>query len=128
MDMTPPDAPACREFRTREGRLELCLRLLPQGRDLHAFLLGGAAHAGAVALAAPGEATETLQRPGHREGALAALVAERLSAAFGCAASVSCGIHFADISRAEIATVEELAARLVDECLQSLCTRSDAPC
>ena len=108
--------------------MELCLRLMPQGRDLHAFLLGGEAHVGAVALASPGEAAKVIQRPGHGEGELAALVAERLAAALGCAVSVSSGIHFADISRAEITTVEKLAERLVDDCLQSLGTRSDEPC
>lgn len=83
---------------------------------------------GAVALASPGETARVLQRPGHREGELAALVAERLAGALGCAVSVSSGIHFADISRAEITTVEKLAERLVDECLRSLSTRSDEPC
>lgn len=108
--------------------MELCLRLMPQGRDLHACLLGGEAHVGAVALASPGEAARVMQRPEHREGELAALVAERLAAALGCAVSVSSGIHFADISRAEIATVEKLAERLVDDCLRFPGTRSDEPC
>ena len=108
--------------------MELCLRLMPQGRDLHACLFGGEAHVGAVALAVPGEATRVMQRPHHREGELAARVAERLAEALGCAVSVSSGIHFANISRAEIATVEELTGKLVEECLQSLHTRSDKPC
>lgn len=108
--------------------MELCLRLLPQGRDVHACLVGGEAHVGAVALASPGEAARVLQRPEHREGELAALVAERLAGALGCAVSASSGIHFADISRAEITTVEKLAERLVEDCLRSLSTRSDEPC
>lgn len=128
MDDRPQPVPLWREFHAHEGRLELCLRLVPQGRDIHAFLLGGDAHVGAVAIAAPGEAARVLQRPHHREGELAALVAERLAAALGRAVSVSCGIHFADISRAEISTVEELARRLTDDCLQSLATRSEEPC
>lgn len=129
MDDAPPlSAPLFREFHATEGRLGLSLRLVPQGRDFHACLLGGEAHVGAVALAAPGEATEVRQRPQHREGALAALVAERLCSALGCAVSVSCGIHFEGISRAEIAAVEKLAAGLAEECLLSLSTRSDEPC
>ena len=95
---------------------------------MHAMLTGGAGHAGATALAAPGEATLVSERPGHREGVLAGLVARRLCAGLGCAVSVSSGIHFADISRAEITTVERLAEKLVDACLQSLNTRSDEPC
>lgn len=117
-----------REFHAKEGRLDLCLRLFPQGRDVLALLSGGAAHAGATALAAPGETTRVCERPGHREGPLAALVAERLAGALGCAVAVSCGIHFAGISRAEIAKVEDMAAGLVEECLLSLSTRSDEPC
>lgn len=120
--------PAPQEFRAHAGRLELCLRVFPQGRDIHASLTGGDGHAGATALAAPGEATLVSERPAHREGPLAALMAERLCTALGCAVSVSCGIHFEAITRQEIATVETLAARLVDEYLSSLSTRSENPC
>ena len=112
----------------QEGRLDLTLRLFPQGRDLHAMLTGGAGHAGATALAAPGEAPLVSERPGHREGVLAGLVAGRLCAGLGCAVSVSCGIHFEAITRQEIAAVEKLAARLVEECLSSPHTRSENPC
>ena len=117
-----------RAFHARQGRLELTLRLVPQGRDLNALLTGGEAHVGATALAAPGEATRVAERPHHREGGLAALVAERLAGGFGRAVSVSCGIHFDSITRQEIATVEALAARLVKECLAALAPRSDEPC
>ena len=116
------------EFRVKEGRLDLTLRLFPQGRDVHAMLTGGAGHAGATALAAPGAATVARVRPGHREGPLAGRVAGRLCAGLGCAVSVSCGIHFEAITKQEIAAVEKLAARLVEECLSSRYTRSDTPC
>lgn len=118
-----PAAPG-REFRVREGHLELCLRLMPQGRDLHAFLLGGEWHVGATALAAPGETTQISQRAAHREGALAARVACRLAEALACAVSVSAGIHFATITRAEIAIVERMTDAIVDEYLSSLITTS----
>ena len=101
---------------------------MPQGRDLHACLFGGEAHVGAGALAHPGEAASVTPRPGQREGELAARAAERLARGLGRAVGVSCGIHFEDISRAEIATVEALAERLVNQCLQSPSTRSDQPC
>lgn len=125
--MTPLSAP-CGEFHARDGRLELRLRLLEQGHDLHAFLLGGESHVGATALAAPGEATQVSERTGHREGALAGLVARRLADAFGCAVSVSAGIHFTDITRAEIAVVERMAAGLAEQCVASLNTRSSRTC
>ena len=116
----PAGSVPCHEFRARDGRLELRLRVLPQGRDLHAALLGGEWHVGATALAAPDGATQVSERPAHREGPLAALVARRLATALGCAVSVSAGIHFADITRAEIATVERLTEQLVEEALCAL--------
>lgn len=129
MEESTPASPILpQEFRAQEGRLDLCLQLFPQGRDVLAVLTGGAAHAGATALASPGETTLVSERPAHREGALAAQTAERLCAALGCAVSVSCGIHFDAITRQEIARVEKLAGRLVDECLSSLRTRSEKPC
>lgn len=125
-----PNASAAlwQEFHAQAGRIALCLRLLPLGRDLHACLVGGEAHVGATALAVPGEITQASERPRHREGALAARTAERLSVALGCAVSVSCGIHYAGISREEIATVERLADELVNSCLASLRPRSNEPC
>lgn len=125
---TPAATVACHEFRAQAGRLELRLRLLPQGRDLHAFLLGGEWHVGATALAGPDGATQVSERAAHREGALAAMVARRLATALGCAVSVSAGIHFADITRAEIDAVERLTAELVEEALAALSRRSNEPC
>lgn len=116
----PAATAPCHEFRAREGRLDLRLRVLPQGRDLHAALLGGEWHVGATALAAPDGATQVSERPTHREGTLAAMVAHRLATALGCAVSVSAGIHFADITRAEIAAVERLTEQLVEEALGAL--------
>lgn len=126
-EMRPPSAP-CGDFHATDGRLELRLRLLGQGRDLHAFLLGGEPHVGATALAAPGEPAQVCERAAHREGPLAGLMARRLADAFGCAVSVSAGIHFPDITRAEIAAVERMAAGLAEQCISSLNTRSSKTC
>ena len=124
MSAHPPVATvACHEFRAHEGRLELRLRVLPQGRDLHASLLGGEWHVGATALSGPNGVTQVSERPAHREGALAAMVARRLATGLSCAVSVSAGIHFADITRAEIAAVERLAESLVEEALAALSSR-----
>lgn len=111
---------ACLEFRAREGRLDLTLRVLPLGRDLQAFLHGGEWHVGATALAAPDGATQLCELAAHREGPLAAMVARRLAVALGCAVGVSAGIHFPGITRAEIAAVERLAERLAGEALGAL--------
>lgn len=119
MNGMPPTSAPCGDFHATDGRLELRLRLLGQGRDLHAFLLGGEPHVGATALAAPGEPAQICERAAHREGPLAGLVARRLADAFGCAVSVSAGIHFPDITRAEIAAVERMAAGLAEQCISS---------
>ena len=127
-DYPPAAAVPCFQFHAREGRLELRLRVQPQGRDLHAFLLGGEWHVGAIALATPDGATEMNERPAHREGPLAAMVARRLATALDCAVSVSAGIHYVDITRAEIALVEHLTEKLVEEAIGALPQRSNEPC
>lgn len=111
-------------FRLCRGRLKLELRALRMGRDLQVMLNGGAAHLGAVALAAPGGAAEAklLVLPGHREDQLARRMARRMADALGCTVCVSAGIHYENISKEEIAAVERLAETLTERCLAALVT------
>ncbi|WP_022657185.1 hypothetical protein [uncultured Desulfovibrio sp.] len=118
-------------FRLCRGRLELELRVLRLGRDLQVVLNGGEAHLGAVALAAPGGAVEAglLGLPGHREDQLARRMARRMADALDCAVCVSAGIHYGDISKKEIATVERMAETLTERCLATLATeQKDEAC
>lgn len=102
-----------RHFLARAGRMALCLRVLPLGPDLQAILTGGQAHLGAWAVAEAGRGiTCAGERPGHREGPLAARLALMLANGLGCAVCVSAGIHYDAITREEIATVERLAGEL----------------
>ncbi|MGE9986166.1 hypothetical protein [Desulfovibrio sp. SGI.169] len=111
-------------FRLCRDRLELELRVLRMGRDLQVALSGGTAHLGAVALAAPGAAeADALVLPGHREDQLARRMARRMADALGCAVCVSAGIHYADISKEEIAAVERLTETLTEQCLAALAAK-----
>ena len=105
-------------FRLCRGRLKLELSVLRLGRDLQVVLNGGAAHLGAVALAAPGGADEAglLVLPGHREDQLV----RRMADALNCAVCVSAGIHYDAISKEEIAAVERLAETLTERCLAAM--------
>ncbi len=85
-----------------QGRLKLELCALRMGRDLQVILNGGAAHLGAVALAAPGGAADD---------------------ALSCTVCVSAGIHYENISKEEIAAVERLAETLTERCLAALATQ-----
>lgn len=101
--------------------MALCLRVLPLGPDLQAILTGGQAHLGAWAVAEPVRGiTCAGERPGHREGPLAARLALMLANGLGCAVCVSAGIHYDAITREEIATVERLAGELGRRALAAL--------
>lgn len=92
-----------------DGRTEVHLRPLAQGRDFLVLITGGAAHVGAVAvrdgrIAGPEKADSvgTVQLHGHREGPLAAEAAALLAAATGRTCAAVVGIHQDDASPAEI--------------------------
>lgn len=91
------------------GRLAVRLEIRALGRDLLVTVTGGQAHAGAIALAAPGmalpEGVNLLVLPPHREGPLARECAARLTEAAGCTCVVVAGIHIDEATPAEIATI-----------------------
>ncbi|MDR2821224.1 MAG: hypothetical protein LBB60_11930 [Desulfovibrio sp.] len=103
------------------GRLLLTLRLFRTGNDVQILLDGGHAHIGVVALAAPGKnASGHLDVPSHREGELASRMARRVANALCCTVCVSAGIHYENISKEEIRTVEQLADTLTRRCVTAL--------
>ena len=140
------------QFTARQGRLNLYLRVFRQGRDLQVLCGGGASHIGAVALAAPndghaqhadahslaGQADQTgqanqpgqvktrlLALPGHREDALALRMAQSMAESLHCAVCVSAGIHYDNITRAEIQQVEQMAHDLTQRCIAALTKDSE---
>ena len=97
------------------------LTRLVRGKEivLNAWRQGGdAPHIGAAALCADGE-IRRLDRNGHREGELAAELAERAASKLGCCVCAVCGIHFDGISRAEIASVVAAVRDMADTWLGS---------
>lgn len=143
------------QFTARQGRLNLYLRVFRQGRDLQVLCGGGASHIGAVALAAPNDGhaqqadapplpgragqagqanqpeqvgqveTRLLALPGHREDALAQRMAQSMAEALHCAVCVSAGIHYDNITRAEIQQVEQMAHDLTQRCIAALTKDSE---
>ena len=64
--------------------------------------------------------TRLLALPGHREDALAQRMAQSMAEALHCAVCVSAGIHYDNITRAEIQQVEQMAHDLTQRCIAAL--------
>ncbi len=88
-----------------DGRTEVHLRLIAQGRDFLVLITGGAAHIGAVGVC-DGRIScaevGVVQVPGHREGPLATEAAEILAGAAGRTCTAVVGIHQDNASADEI--------------------------
>ena len=120
------------QFTARQGRLNIYLRVFRLGRDLQVLCGGGASHIGAVALAAPEQAhtlpseqpeqieAQLLALPGHKEDALALRMAQAMAEALHCSVCVSAGIHYDNITRAEIGQVEQMVQDLTRRCIAAL--------
>ena len=102
------------------GRLTLSLRLYGMGKDVQALLTGGDAHAGGTALAAPNVPVQTLSLPEHRDAELACRLAQGLADGLGCTACVTAGIHYDNITRAEIEECRRLTDTLLHSALERL--------
>ena len=135
------------QFTARQGRLNIYLKVFRLGRDLQVLCGGGASHIGAVALAAPAQVYEPQQGqhaqadqaaqpgqtearllalPGHKEDALALRMAQSISQSLHCAVCFSAGIHYDNITRAEIAQVEQMVQDLTQRCISAL--KKDSEC
>ena len=135
------------QFTARQGRLNIYLKVFRLGRDLQVLCGGGASHIGAVALAAPAQVYEPQQGqhaladqaaqpgqtearllalPGHKEDALALRMAQSISQSLHCAVCVSAGIHYDNITRAEIEQVEQMVQDLTQRCISAL--KEDSEC
>ena len=69
--------------------------------------------------------TRLLALPGHREDALALRMAQSMAEALHCAVCVSAGIHYDNITRAEIQQVEQMAQSLTERCIAALTKDSE---
>lgn len=117
------------QLNAQQGRLNIYLHVLRQGRDLQVLCGGGASHIGAVALAAPGSGlaqARVLALPGHKEDAIALRMARHMADELHCAVCVSAGIHYDNITREEIQQVEQMTQDLTQRCISAL--KKDSSC
>ena len=110
---------------------DLCMRILPMGRDLIVSLQGGdTPHVGAVALAVPHPGLRTpdktdatvslLAVTGHKEDRLARKIAYSLAMHGNRTVSVTCGIHVDNATDEIIALVIELTDDMLEQALREL--------
>ena len=111
-----------KSFELHQDRVHLTLDLIAVGADLLVLLTGGRAHLGATAVADfAGSLREPwlCQLPGHREGELAELFARSLAQAYQCKVQATVGIHYDQITQAEINQVLQLAEELLKMACQA---------
>lgn len=104
------------------GRIPLRMTCLRLGQDLCVTLSGGdREHIGAIALGQPGNnPPATIALEGHREEALAAEIAQRVSNSTRATVCVACGIHVEHLLPEELKAILELSRELTDELLEKL--------
>lgn len=102
------------------GRLELRLIAMQVGNDLQVVLYGGEAHIGATAMASPGEATRVIICSGHREDEIALQTANILSKSLECTVCASVGIHYDNILKEEIESLNIMATESTFEALKKI--------
>jgi hypothetical protein len=101
-------------------RLELFLEAVSLGRDWQLILWGGKKHIGALVLAEPGQPARFLSCPGHREASISCELAGLCAKELNCNIAFCCGIHYDNITKAEIEEVLLLARSLVRDFLADI--------
>lgn len=101
----------------------LSLRAERIGGDLLVLCAGGTMpHLGGCAMAVPyrretgalSASVSSLSAPGHQDAVLAAQLARRLCKRFSCTVMVQCGIHFEQLSPAQLGQLQDLVLNLGD--------------
>lgn len=101
------------------------------GKDLWVTLTGGIRpHIGSVILAVPrpslkdpsttSSTSSVLNRPGHLDERPGRSLAEKLAAVLGCNVALACGIHYDDLTPADIEDIMGICAQLGDELFEKL--------
>lgn len=87
----------------------------------HVLVTGGCrTHVGAVSHAAPEERVQTVQYPTHREGTVSERWAEALCAHLRCPVTVNCGIHYDNVSKADIQEIVTVTEQLLKKVMAEL--------
>ena len=83
---------------------------------LHILVIGGSkTHVGAISYCFPGEPVQTIQFPAHRDGVVSARWAERLCSQTNAPVTVACGIHYDNVSKAEINEIVRTTEHLLGQ-------------
>jgi hypothetical protein len=106
-----------REFRGKEiiaktERLEHGISVLLTGGDLP--------HVGAVSVADPKDGVRTIVLPGHKDQYIGEVWTRQLCEKTRMPVSVTAGIHYDQITKAEIEEIQALAQEMLEEVLGSL--------
>lgn len=84
----------------------VCMAITDTGKGMNILLSGGdCAHIGAVSVAASGKVLHTTAFPGHREDVVCKKWAESISKVYAYPVVVEAGIHYDNISGAQIQTI-----------------------
>lgn len=93
---------------------EITLESKEWGDDLAVTLTGGdKPHIGAFSVAAPGEESQTIALPGHKEHLITHPWAAKLAGKTGKTVCLTCGIHFDNASESEISAIVLLAEEML---------------
>lgn len=102
------------------GRINIILRALKMGNDWQILLSGGVEHIGAITLAQPHIPSKPIVIGTHAEGPISQELAEMCANKLNCNIALSSGIHFSNITKAEIETVLSLSREITKDFLNSL--------
>lgn len=88
---------------------------------LHVLVTGGCrTHVGAVSYAFPGESVQTIQFPTHRDGKVSERWAKALCERLHCQVTVNCGIHYDNVSKADIQEIVAVTEQLLQKAMAGL--------
>ncbi|MDQ0087686.1 hypothetical protein J2T12_001092 [Paenibacillus anaericanus] len=100
---------------------DLQLQAIPMGRDLLLIITGGEVHIGAASTAYwtdQGTEVQTSTVPGHKEHTLSGDIAQRVAGELNRTVTVVMGIHYDDLSQAEIKSIIAKTDSLLEEFLK----------
>lgn len=88
---------------------------------IHVLVIGGCrTHVGAVSYAFPGQKTETIQFPTHKDGVVSERWADELCRQTQAPVVVNCGIHYDNVDRAKIQQIVRVTEALLQQAVCEL--------
>lgn len=102
---------------------DITVRSLPMGRDLLIMITGGDAHIGAASTAyyeADKIKAQTSIVPGHKEHTLSEDMAIQAASSLKRTVTVVMGIHYDNLTKAEIIDISQITNTKFQQCLQKM--------